>query len=156
MTKALPYLVCILILWSYPAQQEASDVNRHRHIQEKARLHGVHSELLRNTMQRMNLLIIDDMYRPLQLSGEDQEYLDALIQAAADLTFSAEILTQYIPVPELSEQQRSTFRNLAEQIYTEARNVEVNAEKENLLEMDAAFQRMEKTCVKCHSLFRER
>lgn len=148
--------ICICITTSCANQVDPGDVNRHRYVQEKAKLHGVHSDLLRNTMQRLNLLIIDGIYTPLQLDEKEKEYLDELIHTAADLVVSVEILTEHIPVPGMNSEQRNIFRNLAEQLYTEASNVANYAENGELLEMDAAYQRLERTCVKCHSLFREK
>lgn len=151
-----PLLLFFIFLITACAKNiEQDNTASHSVIEEKTKAHGVHSELLRNTMQRMNLLIPDGIYMPLQLSKNDQDYLHALSETATDLAVSVEILTQHIPVQGLSDEQRGIFQRIAEQLYNEAENVVVHANNRDILEMDAAFQRLEKTCSRCHSLFRE-
>ncbi len=154
MNSLAPFLLFFAVMAS-STNVDVEDMNRHRYIQKQAKLHGVHSELLRNAMQRMGLLVVDGIYTPLQMDKDEQEYLDFLVKTAADVVISAEILTQHVPIVKLDSEQRVIFSNLAEQLYNEASNVAGLAQDNKLLDMDAAFQRMEKICFKCHSLFRE-
>ena len=77
-----------------------------------------------------------------------------LIDTVGEVVKSAESLKQIDPTGDLGTEQVSTFNSLANQLYNEAVNIEINAREVNLEEMNQAFLNLNQTCIACHSLFR--
>ncbi|MEX2525020.1 MAG: hypothetical protein WD750_08685 [Gammaproteobacteria bacterium] len=121
-----------------------------------AAMHAVHSEELLDTMQRLNILM-RNREAPVRESDEWRtEYLQSLIDLAGEVVVSAEALGKSGAGDEMDRNEQAVFHTMADRLYVEAANIEIQARNSNFMELRDAYRRLDETCSACHSLFRER
>ncbi len=124
------------------------------HPEGEARLHAVHSEELLATMQRLNMLV-RNREAPVRETDEwRMEYLQSLIDLAGEVTISAEELGKSGVEKEMDRNEQAVFHTLADRLYVEAANIEVQARHSNFMQLEDAYNRLDETCNACHRLFR--
>lgn len=118
-------------------------------------LHAVSSDRIRAIMKKLEHATANKEIDHPELGQMRVVYMDDLLEAVEELVTGAEMVEAMSPVPELTENERVTFRAMASQLYTEALYLRAQAENYNYEGADASYQRLMQTCVACHGLFRE-
>lgn len=119
---------------------------------EKHALHAVSSEKLRVIMQNMYATVHDG--GDMQDGKISEDKMADLIEAVEELLFHAEMLTVGKPEVKLDENELVTFRAMAGQLYTEALNLRQLTQYYDYHTIEPAYERLNQTCIACHSLFR--
>lgn len=152
--------ICLSIIFSgliyaeNQAQVEEEGVHQHRRVQAREIRYGIHSKHLHEQMLQLNALVSYSQQPTIPLDHDSVAYLKKLIDTVGEVVKSAQTLKQMDPDGDLGTEQVSTFNALAEQLYIEAVNIEINARDMKLEEMDKAFRNLNETCIACHSMFR--
>ncbi len=151
-------LIGAMVLTIMPAfvyGQDNMDPQQHLKIQHFAKMHGIHSEKLKNIMRHM---ITSLMKQPKNKEDElqQQRYLAGLVKASRQVVSASRSLDKYIAAGELNEKETAKFKTLAEVLHNEAVTAESLAKAGNTEELKVSLGRFNQTCVTCHRLFRER
>jgi len=151
------FLIPILILIAGCAgTPEDETFNAAEYPKGDAKMHTVHSKKLLETMQRLNILS-RNRDAPVRESDERRnEYLQNLIDTAGEVVVAAEALDKAGPEGDMDRNERAVFHTMAERLYVEAANIEIQARDSNFMELQEAYRRLDETCNDCHRLFRDR
>lgn len=115
---------------------------------DKPLLKTIHSRQLRSIMLRLNALAYDREYTQLELNKLRAKQINQLVNVASELLSNTNQLTYILNESGLSEEEKLTFKAMANQLYKEALSLQhdVNRSSQYLLD----------TCNTCHKLFRNR
>jgi len=136
------------------AQEEDAGIHRHRQVQTDAAPFAIHDEQLRETMSRLNALVSYSEQPEMPLSKDSRQFLQELIDTVGVVADSAQQLRRAEKRDHLGEEQLQIYNTLADQLYNEAVNIDMNAKQMNIRDMNEAFVNLNQVCIACHSLFR--
>lgn len=121
---------------------------------EKLEFHVVHSEDLRDIMQRLNQLVYKTELDELKKNELRTQHLDDLVYTVNELGFAAIVLQEALPGFDLSTEEKDIFHALAIQLQKEAETIKEMAEENDTANMERSYKRLNDTCSACHELFR--
>jgi cytochrome c556 len=121
----------------------------------KAVLQSLHNEDIRRIMGRLNTLAYEREFTELEIYRIRQENLEALATAAADLVKIAGQLPELFPDKQMSEEDQITFRAMANQLQNETLHLLDTSATSSYSERQTGYQKLGKTCMACHNLFRD-
>jgi cytochrome c556 len=148
-------LLALLLSVNSGASGDGQDgVNQHRQVQVQPGQYSIHDDQLRETMFQLNALVSYAEQPTAPLDEQSKEFLQNLIDTVGVVASSAESLKQATQTEGLDEEQWTKFSDLADQLYSEAIDIELNARKVKVEEMNRAFLNLNQTCIACHKLFR--
>jgi cytochrome c556 len=149
-------LMLILLLFaSSGVSDEGQDgVNQHRQVQTDANPYQIHDEQLHETMSQLNALVSYSEQPAAPLDNDSKEFLQKLIDTVGVVASSAESLKKTDKINHLNDEQLSRYTELADQLYGEAIEIDINARQMNVEETNEAFLNLNQTCISCHKLFR--
>ena len=119
-------------------------------------LHSVSGEKLRVIMQNLHSSLYKDGREPMSMEKIPEDQMADIIEAAEELLFHAELLSMGKPEVELDDNELVTFRAMASQLYTETLNLKQLTEFYDFHIIEPAYDRLQQTCIACHSLFRKK
>ena len=121
----------------------------------KSVLNAIHSNDVRIIMRRLNVLAYEREYTELELEKLRARQIKLLAQTAGELAQTAEQLPEDVQ-KDLSREDQTTFRAMANQLYSESLQLEEEAAANNYRALNECYQRLRETCNACHRLFRDR
>ena len=126
-------------------------------LQEKSKsvLNAIHSNDVRIIMRRLNVLAYEREFTELELEKLRARQIKLLAQTAGELAQTAEQLPEDVQ-KDLNREDQTTFRAMANQLYSESLRLEKEAEANNYRALNEGYQRLRETCNACHRLFREK
>jgi len=119
-------------------------------------LHAVSGERLRVIMQEMYSSVHENDSAGAPQGRISEEQMADLVEAVEELLFHAEMLSSGMPGSNLDETDLAAFRALAGQLYTEALNIQQLAKYYDYHLIEPAYDRLDRTCLACHRLFRKK
>jgi len=147
-------LALYLAAVSTGALTQEENIHRHRQVQTRTITYDFHSTRLHETMLQLNALITYAQNPALPLEHEKNDFLQQLVATTTAIAESAQALAQIDPTNEPGSAQVSKFKSLADQLRSEALNIEFNTRNMNIEAMNRSFDRLNQTCISCHRLFR--
>ena len=139
------------ILFIYSASLSANETPQKT---DKAMLHAIHSEEVRNIMRRLKLLIYEREYTELELEKLRHQQIRLLVEEAKSLTITAAQLPEIESLKKLNEEEQLTFNAMANQLHDVALELQKDIEANHRQELDKAYIKLQDTCNTCHRLFR--
>jgi cytochrome c556 len=119
-------------------------------------LDAIHSSRLRDIMSRLNRLSYERGYTELELDRMRAENVEALVDAALQLSQAAERLPDIAENTHLAPEERITFSAMARQLYQQTLALQDDLNQGRYSELQAGYQQLRYTCNACHNLFRQR
>ncbi len=117
-------------------------------------LHAVHSDRLRVIMFELARKSHANMPQELDVEKQRVERFREVEAAARLIAETAHHIPDVLEEVELSEAHESLFRNLAEQLRTEAMECEKQARHRDAIALNESIGLLHTTCNACHSAFR--
>ncbi len=120
----------------------------------KTILHAIHSDEIRNIMQRLDSLVYEREYTELELQKLNKKQIKLLTKEALALSQTAANLPNIDSLNNLSDEDQLTFNAMA----TELKGIAIELKKESDAnhETETLYIKLQSTCNTCHQLFRDR
>ena len=122
----------------------------------RALLDAIHSSRLRDIMSRLNRLSYEQEYTELELDRMRAANIEALVDAALQLSQAAERLPDITGRAHLPPEERITFSAMARQLYQQTQALQDDLNRGRYSELQSGYQQLRYTCNACHNLFRQR
>lgn len=113
---------------------------------EEIKMHVIYSEKLQTIMHKLSSSVYEEEL--------NMEQIDELYDNTSELYVAAKELDQALPGFKLSPTEKNVFENIARQLQIEANNMGNRAQNNDKEGLQESYQRLSKTCVACHDLFR--
>ena len=123
MKRLLIFLLLLLGSSTLAGNDEVTDPDSQTP-ENKAKLHAISGEKLREIMHNINLWVDETRNGEPQHDEKRMQDMADLIEAVEELLFHAELLSAGLPESNLSESELTTFRAMASQLYTEALDIQ--------------------------------
>ena len=117
-------------------------------------LSAIHSDQLRRIMLRLNELAYEREYTELGLDRLRAKQIDSLVTEAETLAGNADGLSETQAREELTAEELITFKAIANQLYSEALQIQTDIHANNFMNVDKGYRQLRHTCNACHNLFR--
>lgn len=114
--------------------------------QESLKLHVIYSENLQTIMHKLSASVFEE-----ELNGDQ---INELYDNASELYVAATELDQALPGFKLNPTEKSVFENIARQLQIEANNMGYMAQNNDKEGLQMTYDRLSRTCIACHDLFR--
>jgi len=116
----------------------------------------IHSDEVRNIMQRLKILIYNREYTELEFRELSNKQIKRLAEVANSLTQIAANLPNIDSLKSLSEEDQMAFNAMANQLHDITQELKQESEANHSKAVDMAYEKLYKTCNTCHKLFRHR
>jgi cytochrome c556 len=117
-------------------------------------LNAIHSDEIKNIMQRLNMLIYEREYTELELQQLNKKQIEMLAKEAIALSKTAADLPNITSLSKLTDEEQLTFNAMANQLRDIATELRIESDANH--ETDAVYIKLQSTCNTCHQLFRDR
>jgi len=105
-------------------------------------------------MQRLDQLAFEREYTELGLDRLRAEQIELLVHESQSLLTNAGRLPEILNAGRITGVEQETFTAVARQLYTETLRIQAQIRAYQFEQLPAAYQRLQRTCNACHSLFR--
>ncbi len=121
----------------------------------RAVLRVIHSERLRQIMQRLDSLAYEREHTALDLQYQRERQVRRLITATRELVEKSEQLPALVDDTNISPEDLTIFRAMAAQLYQKTRDLEQSLHRGHKVSVREGYQNLRETCNACHRLFRQ-
>lgn len=118
----------------------------------KTILKAIHSDQIKNIMQRLDILIYEREYTELELQELNKKQIELLANESVALSKIAANLPKIDSL--LNDEDQLTFNAMANQLRDIA--MELKKESDANHETETLYIKLQSTCNTCHQLFRDR
>ena len=135
-------------------QRPMEEYGRRLERTDKAALHAVHSERLRQIMAELERLSLNQLPQEMDVGAERQRQIERISPVAQSMAETATHIPDVLAEVELSDEKRQLFVDLAEKLEEQAKELRRRADRQSLSGVTEALQDIDATCSACHSAFR--
>ncbi len=121
----------------------------------QSREHSVESEELKILMRELNLVIYDRQKSELERDDIRRRYALNLADTIKELAYKVEHIPSDVLKKRLNDAEVAVYTGYARELYRDGEQIHTVAERYELEKLDETIAKTERTCDRCHALFRE-
>ncbi len=150
------FAVTLFLLLVGPScrQRPMEEYRRRLERTDKAALHAVHSERLRQIMAELERLSLNQLPQEMDVEAERQRQIGQMSPVAQAMAEAALHIPDVLEEVELSDEKLQVFVDLAEKLGNQAEELHRQAEQQSLSGVSETLESIGATCSACHSAFR--
>ncbi|BBL71425.1 hypothetical protein [Methylogaea oryzae] len=118
-------------------------------------MHAIHNNRLQQAMDRINTLVYRQMRDEVNASVETRQQTQEVAKTASELSGTVEAIIATLPALRLNPGDQATFRALADKLRLYAKQMEEQANWNQIHAIPATMDAITSTCTSCHTLFRK-
>ena len=134
--------------------QEQSTYPKLASTDHQAVLHVVTGTKLRDSIHRLNNLVLERYLTQPELNKQRQQANALVSEVATGAEYSLDCLLAVEPKLDLDTHQQEQFHALADNLRVEAKTLKTQVQTQQLTEIRATLEKMNVNCTSCHELFR--
>ncbi|MBS3953535.1 MAG: cytochrome c [Methylomicrobium sp.] len=120
----------------------------------QAVLHVVTGTKLRNSIHRLNNLMLERNITEPELDKQGQQVNTLVLEVATGAEIMLDCLLDVESTLNFDSHQHKQFHALADDLRDEANTLKNQVQSHQLTELPATLEKMNVTCISCHELFR--
>lgn len=118
-------------------------------------LHAVRDNQLRTLMDRMDSLMQERFMTEHQLDDERRKYSRQIADAAGNMASTVDAIIASMVGLQLSAAEQTAFKALAAKLREETRQLQQQAQQNQIDAIATSVHEINTTCTSCHALFRK-
>lgn len=117
--------------------------------------HKIESEELKILMRELNMVVYDRQKSELDRDDIRRRYALNLADVIKELAYKVENIPLNATEKVLDDQEKAVYTRYARELYMDGERIDIVAQKYELEKLDDAIAKTERTCERCHALFRD-
>lgn len=135
--------------------QEQKSISKPTSTDHQAVLHVVTGTKLRDSIHRLNNLMLERNLTEPELDKQRQQANALVSEVATGAESSLDCLLAVEPKLNLDSHQQKQFHALADDLREETKTLKTQVQTHQLTDIPATLEKMNVTCTSCHELFRQ-